>query len=234
MLANNSIYRKLFELLGFASLMVLLLSLLAAPDARELPGRRSADPVRAQDMLDPASLIVDEASLMDGASIVDEAEAPAQATPGDPPSIPTLPPERLWRLRLRAFPDTVGKGAYKCPGCDGVFGSGDQMGSAGRPLQPLVVAVHQPGNVENVYWMGKLKRQIPSQAEVYADLYLTMPPPYEVRLVTVDPLGYTLCPNSPAVFFVDQKDFDAIGGGAYGSGRSIAQDWFFWRCAAPR
>jgi hypothetical protein len=231
MLAKPSIYRKSLELFGVACLLVLVVSLVSARDAQEPRRRGAAETVRAQE----AALQVDGA--MDTQSLDETSpnpQAPAQATPGDPPSIPTLPAERVWRIRLRAFPDTVGKGAYQCPGCDGVFSSGDDMGSAGRPLQPLMVVVHEPGNDENLYWMGRMNRQIASQAEVYTEVLLTLPPPYEVRLVTVDPLGYTLCPNSPEVFFLDQEDFDAVGGSAYGGGRGISQDWFFWRCDTGR
>ncbi len=159
--------------------------------------------------------------------------APAQSTPEDPPNLPTETSER-WRVSLRAFPDTVGRGGYACTGCDGVLSSGDTMGAAGAPLEPLLAAITEPGNAQNVYWIGQLDRQNESQAAVYVEAVLAVPPPYEVRLITTDPLGYVLCPNSPGVFFLTQEDFDEIAGGAGGGGRHQARDWFFWRCRGPR
>ncbi|MCB0215367.1 MAG: hypothetical protein KDH92_01945 [Chloroflexi bacterium] len=158
---------------------------------------------------------------------------PLESTPGaDPPSVPTLEVEGAWRLRLRAFPDSVGRGGYRCQGCDGVFTDGDEMGAIGQPLEPLLAVVSEPGNPDRRYWVGRLDRQNAGQAEVYTEALIFQPPPYEVRLVTTDPLGYTLCPNAPSVFYVEQADFDAIAGG--GNGRNYARDWYFWRCRDAR
>ncbi|MBK7780426.1 MAG: hypothetical protein ACH37Z_14840 [Anaerolineae bacterium] len=162
------------------------------------------------------------------------AAAPAQATPGDPPAVPTPAPDRVWRLRLRAFPDTVGKGAYLCPGCDGVFSGADAMGAASQPLEPLLVVILDPDDDARVLWSGRLKRSSGAQLDLVNNAQLTDPPPYEVRLVDTSPRGYTLCPNSTSGLYLQQADFDAAAGGAPDSGRSLSQDWFFWSCQTER
>lgn len=158
------------------------------------------------------------------------AAAPAQATPGDPPAVPTPEPDRVWRLRLRAFPDTVGKGAYRCTGCDGVFSGADAMAATSQPLEPLLVAVLDPTDDSRVLWTGRLKRSSAGQLDLSNTVVLTDPPPYELRLIDTSPRGYLLCPNAPSSVFLEQADFDAAAGGAPDSGRSLSQDWTFWTC----
>lgn len=159
-------------------------------------------------------------------------QAPAQPTPGDPPAVPTPSGDRVWRLRLRAFPDTVGKGAYRCTGCDGVLSSGDIASSTARALEPLQVVVLDPADESRPLWVGRLKRSQPGQVDVTAQILLTVPPPYEVRLIDQSPRGFTLCPNASSSVHLSQADFDAAVGGAPDSGRSYALEWFFWSCRA--
>jgi hypothetical protein len=153
-----------------------------------------------------------------------------QATPGDPPAVPTPAQDRVWRLSLRAFPDTVGKSAYACTGCDGVFSGSDAAAAASTPLEPLLVAVLDPADDTQVLWTGRLKRANASQADLSALVLLTQAPPYEVRLIDTSPRGYTLCPNSPSSVYLDQVDFDAAVGGAPDTGRNLSQEWYFWSC----
>lgn len=159
-------------------------------------------------------------------------QGPAQATPVDPPAVPTPAGDRVWRLRLRAFPDTVGKGAYRCTGCDGVLSSGDMAASTARGLEPLLVVVLDPEDDREPLWVGRLKRSHAAQVDVSTQVLLTQPPPYEVRLVDQSPRGFSLCPNASSSVFLSQADFDAAAGGAPDSGRSYAIEWFFWSCRA--
>jgi hypothetical protein len=75
-----------------------------------------------------------------------------------------------------------------------------------------------------------LDRDQAAQADVRASILLAVPPPYEIRLISRNPLGYELCPNSPDTIFLNQDDFDAAAGGVPGTGRNLAQSWYFWRC----
>lgn len=157
-----------------------------------------------------------------------------QATPGDPPAVPTPVQDRVWRLSLRAFPDTVGKSAYQCTGCDGVFSGSDAAAAASAPLEPLLVAVLDPEDDTRVLWTGRLKRASASQADLSTLVLLTQPPPYELRLIDTSPRGYTLCPNSPSSVYLEQVDFDAAVGGAPDTGRNLSQEWFFWTCRSDQ
>lgn len=159
-------------------------------------------------------------------------QAPAQATPVDPPAVPTPSGDRVWRLRLRAFPDTVGKGAYRCTGCDGVLSSGDMAASTARALEPLLVVVLNPDDDSEPLWVGRLKRSQAAQVDITTQVLLTQPPPYEVRLIDQSPRGFSLCPNASSSVYLNQADFDAAAGGAPDSGRSYAIEWFFWSCRA--
>ena len=161
--------------------------------------------------------------------LVDEGLIPVQAT-AVVPRVPTPSTEDTWRIAFRAFPDTVGMGGYACPGCDGVFAQSDRMGATGRRLQPLLASISEPGNPNNVYWIGRLDREDAAIQEVYLQALVDVPPPYEIRLITMSPLGYRLCPNSPAFALVDQSDFDMASGGSPNAGRYITQEWYFWRC----
>jgi len=160
------------------------------------------------------------------------------AIAGDAPGAPDQPPPRegtpvppTWTLTLKAFPDTVGVNGYACPGCDGVFSDGDRIAAAGRPLQPLLVAVTEPGNAQNTYWIGLIDRSRESNLELQTEVVLHVPPPYQVNLITVNPFGYTLCPNSRPAFVATQDDFDATSGtGRPDSGRSLRKSWYFWSC----
>lgn len=166
-------------------------------------------------------------SLMVGITVADG----GPSLPDQPPTVPTPDPDaNTWRLRLGAFPDTVGVGGYACPGCDGVFAGGDQVAAAGRPLQPIRVVVTEPGNPDRLYWIGMIDRSAAGRLELADEIALHVPPPYEVRLLTVNPVGYRVCPNSRPVFILTQDDFDAVSGGRPGSGRNLQHNWFFWSC----
>lgn len=159
----------------------------------------------------------------------------APALPYQPPTVPTPdPPGYSWRIHLGAFPDTVGVGGYACQGCDGVFSNADRAAAAALPLQPLMVVITEPGNPQNTYWVGRLDRTTPSQQTVGRDIVLPVPPPYQVNLITVNPIGYTVCPNSRPLFIVTQDDFDAVSGSRPGAGRDLRHDWFFWSCRSVR
>lgn len=168
-----------------------------------------------------------------GVSRVVDSAAGGPALPYQPPTVPTPPSDaNTWRIRVGGFPDTVGVGGYQCPGCDGVFSDADRMGATDRPLQPLYVVVTEPGNPQNTYWMGLIDRANEGSLSVQREIALRVPPPYQVNLITANPVGYTVCPNSRPVFIVSQADFDDAGHGRPGSGRNLQHSWFFWRCRA--
>jgi len=167
--------------------------------------------------------------LSAGAEIVDAAPIRPDQPPGGPTPVPPT-----WTIHLEAFPDTVGVGGYACPGCDGVFSGADGAAAAGLPLQPLMVVITEPGNPQATYWVGQLDRASASKQRVARDIALPVPPPYQVNLITVNPLGYTVCPNSRPVFILTQSDFDDVDGSAPGTGRKIRHDWYFWSCRSIR
>ncbi len=167
--------------------------------------------------------------------------AEPQPTPTPASGQQPVPIQPIWTLHLRAFPDTVGMRQYACQGCNGVFESGDKAAAAGLPLQPLTVAITEPGNPRNVYWIGQLGRgeDSPGQQDLTQEIPLKdVPPPYQVNLITVNPLGYTVCPNSRPVFIITQADFDALANnrtGQAGDGRGpLRHEWFFWSCRPMR
>jgi hypothetical protein len=138
-----------------------------------------------------------------------------------------------WRIGLAAFPDSVGVAGYACAGCDRSFTGADDMAAAAQPLQPLQVVIHKLGDRRTVYWQGIIRRDLGGGQAATEQVYLTVPPPYQVSLLTVNPLGYTLCPNSRADVVVRQKDIDADAHAVPGTGRSLNVGWYFWSCRAP-
>lgn len=153
-----------------------------------------------------------------GISATEAARRPAQAD--------------TWRLLLAAMPDTVGVAGYACSGCDRSFTGADDMAAATMPLQPLHVVVHKLGDRGTVYWQGTIRRDRAGNQALTEQITLTAPPPYQVQLLTLKPLGYTLCPNSHASVLLRQADFD--GNRSAGTGRSVNVGWYFWSCRAPR
>jgi hypothetical protein len=139
-----------------------------------------------------------------------------------------------WRIHLAAMPDSVGVAGYACSGCDRSFTGADDMAAAANPLPPLQVVVHKLGDRRTVYWHGIIQRDRAGNQALTEQITLTAPPPYQVQLVTVKPLGYTLCPNSRASVVLRQADFDAEGSRNPGAGRSVNVGWYFWSCRAPR
>ncbi len=143
------------------------------------------------------------------------------------------PTQDTWRISLGAFPDTVGVAGYACSGCDQSFTGADDMAAASNPLQPLEVIVHKLGSRQDVYWHGIIRRDRGANQALTEQVLLSAPPPYQVTLVTVQPLGYVLCPNARADVILKQSDFDGAGNAAPGSGRSAKVGWYFWSCRAP-
>jgi hypothetical protein len=139
-----------------------------------------------------------------------------------------------WRILVAAMPDTVGVAGYACSGCDRNFTGADDMAAASKPLQPLQVVVHKLGDRGMVYWHGTIRRDRAGNQALTEQIALTAPPPYQVQLVTVKPLGYTLCPNSRAGVVLRQSDFDAEGNRSPGAGRSVHVGWYFWSCRPAR
>jgi hypothetical protein len=155
----------------------------------------------------------------------------ATPNPVSTPSIlPTQEPGDVWHVRLTGYPDSVGVGGYDCQGCDRRFESHDRAAATDQALQPLMVVIHEPGRREHIYWRGVLKRSEANRAEVQQVVNLNVPPPYEIKLMTLSPIGYTLCPNSPAIRRLNQDDFDGSTNGRPGTGRTTGESWYFWHC----
>jgi hypothetical protein len=142
--------------------------------------------------------------------------------------------EDTWRVNLAAMPDMVGVAGYACGGCDRSFTGADDMAASDNPLQPLQVVVFKLGDRREVYWQGIIQRDYGASHALTEQVALTAPPPYQVQLLTLDPIGYSLCPNSRASVILRQSDFDADGNRSPGTGRSVNVGWYFWSCRAPR
>jgi len=140
----------------------------------------------------------------------------------------------VWRIRLYAFPDPVGRNPWPwlgCTGCDGVFTDGDRYEASRCPLQPLSVIITHPSG-SPVY-----KRLIISRhgaGQTIQDINaIDVPPPYLVQLLTPDPLCYALCPNYRRNVILDQDYFDRVRNARRGDGRYAQVKWAFWSCTAP-
>jgi predicted NAD/FAD-dependent oxidoreductase len=138
-----------------------------------------------------------------------------------------------WRIGLAAFPDSVGVAGYSCSGCDRNYSGADGMAAAAQPLQPLHVIIHKLGDRSAVYWQGIVQRDTGGGQAATEQVFLTVPPPYQVSLLTTRPLGYTLCPNARADVIIRQEDIDADAHAEPGAGRSVNVGWYFWSCRAP-
>lgn len=143
-----------------------------------------------------------------------------------------------WQLRLVAVPDTVGVAGYLCGGCDHTISDSDRMAASHDPLEPLEVVVNQPGNRAAVYWHGFVQPTGGRDGDLQRTVTLSVPPPYEVRLLTTTTMSYKLCPNSRASTVVTQEDFDSGSGYRTWSGRrrmsnggrTFQVGWYFWSC----
>lgn len=56
---------------------------------------------------------------------------------------PLTPAQSRWTIRLTGIPDSAGKGAYACQGCDGYFTGADGFAAAGRPLAAVPVRIYR-------------------------------------------------------------------------------------------
>jgi len=165
---------------------------------------------------------------------------PANPTPvvGYPTSTPGTPPcRRPWQITLLGLPDLSGAGGYICPGCDGILSSGDRWLATLCPLEPLEVVITDAKvgvGAARVLWHGFIRRTTNQVQEIRFNVYLCDPPPYHAILLSTRPMHYSLCPNSPQVQTLEQKDFDRISGMRGGEGRRGQVGWSFWSCAAWR
>lgn len=150
-------------------------------------------------------------------------------TPSPSPTFAPFGCSEPWQVYVKAYADTVGKGGYNCPGCDGRFTDGDRYEAANCPLQPLFIVVSKAGDPQQVYFAQLVSRTEPFQDLGYL-IVLCQPPPYEVRVLTRNPLCYTLCPNSPQTYILRQRDFDRNRNSRPGTGRYSQVDWRFWHC----
>lgn len=129
--------------------------------------------------------------------------APPTAAPTDDPGLPTpLPatpvpvacaPGKAWWLQVVVFPDTVGSGSYRCPGCNGTWDGGDhwQLVDGRVPASTLIVA----DAAGSPLWIGDVSAGA-TRGPARANIQLCAPPPYRVTLAR-PPAGYVACPNSP-------------------------------------
>lgn len=132
---------------------------------------------------------------------------PEPSPPAGSPLPPTLPPPtpvptpapadcpagEAWWLSLVVYPDSVGAGPYACPGCNGLYDSGDYWRPVAGSLAPARLAVLDAA--DRPLWIGEV-RPAGGRAPARAHLRLCAPPPYRVRLLSAPP-GYQSCPNSP-------------------------------------
>jgi hypothetical protein len=162
-------------------------------------------------------------------------DTPRPAPPTPPPSrTPTVEPtprsrEIQWLVRIWAFIDTVGKGPYKCTGCDGLWSDGDVFQAISCPLEPLYVVISNGDDPTEIYAQVTLRRDMP-RLDITHNFLLSKPPPYELRLVTTNPRCYTVCPNVDVVRRIEQRDFDLVRNSRPGTGRYFEHKWGFWRC----
>lgn len=165
------------------------------------------------------------------ASLTAGATGPGARPPksGEPPS-PPIDCDRAWRIGLAAFPDTVGVGGYRCPGCDGVYGAADRAASSNCPLSRLRVRISDAAEPARVLWQGELQALSAGGAELRSGLRLCQPPPYLVTLLDTETACHRLCPNAPVAYRLEQADFDATRAAAPGRGRHIDLAWRFWQC----
>lgn len=123
----------------------------------------------------------------------------------------------------------MGKGPYKCTGCDGLWSDGDVFEAIHCPLEPLYVVISNADDPTQIYAQVTLRRDMP-RLDITHNFLLAEPPPYELRLVTTNPRCYTVCPNVAVVRRVEQRDFDLVRNSRPGAGRYFEHKWGFWRC----
>lgn len=133
--------------------------------------------------------------------------------PAAPTPQPTLPPAvepvvcpspNAWRLGLVVFPDTSGYGGQPCPGCNGVFDSGDRWDRGYGDAPPVVLVQAVDGRV---LWRADMPARSDGPAREIA--FLCEPPPYRVTLANI-PAGYLTCPNSPTSRLVTARAFNHL------------------------
>ena len=151
------------------------------------------------------------------------------STPTRTPTPTATPCTRPWQLWIHAYPDTVGKGGYACPGCDTFWTDGDKYEAAQCPMSPIevrVVPIDNPSRAVTYL----INRAATSQLDVARQLTMCVPPPYRVTLLTRSPLCYKPCPNQHLAVTITQQDFDRNSQSRKDAGRWYALTWRYWRC----
>jgi hypothetical protein len=131
-------------------------------------------------------------------------------------------------VTLRASPDGVGPGGFRCPGCDGVITGADRSKAAGSPLPPVAISVR---SASGTYHLDTQMEPVGNTGSVAYYFAASSPPPYEVTVPSgrgvTDVPGYALCPNSPSTVTITQADFDRYSAARPGRGRRYEVDWRF-------
>ena len=160
------------------------------------------------------------------------------APPTNTPSFTATPTPcaEHWTIAVWGYIDTVGKGPYSCPGCDGNFRDGDRYQASYCPLAPLRVIITPRDDptvalVDTFIEREHPGRKDPSGQDIRILFSLCAPPPYRVQMITEFPPCYSLCPNTPPTRIITQRDFDfSSGRGRKGAGRYIQEKFGYWRC----
>ncbi len=148
---------------------------------------------------------------------------------------PTPCPDN-WTIAVWAYIDTVGKGPYSCPGCDGNFRDGDRYQASYCPLAPLRVIISPRDDPTVALVDTFIEREHPGRKDISGQdirilFSICAPPPYRIQMITEFPPCYSLCPNTPPTRIITQRDFDISSGrGEKGAGRYIQEKFGYWRC----
>lgn len=148
--------------------------------------------------------------------------AAATADPGLPTPLPATPPPaacapgKAWWLQVMVFPDTVGSGGYRCPGCNGTWDGGDHWQLVDGRVPPATLIVADAAGTP--LWIGDVTAGA-TRGPARANIQLCAPPPYRVTLAK-PPAGYVACPNSPP--------YRLIRSTAFSTGRSAETAFGVW------
>lgn len=109
-----------------------------------------------------------------------------------------------WTITVHSFPDSIGISGSSYPGCNNQFDSGDWLLGTNPPLPNLEYLLTDGEGT--VLYRGT---GVPGPGRVDQRLYIRVcePPPYYLRLLRGPPPCYELCPNSPEVRLITERDF---------------------------
>ena len=117
-----------------------------------------------------------------------------------------LAPGTQVMLTVRVFADLIGGGIENCPGCNGIFDSGD-----GRvPVPPIKILVRDASTNEVI--AESWTRQLGGRRDSFAYALFQVPKGRDFLVEILDiPVGFQLCPNFSRVQRVKSSDFGNVG-----------------------